>query len=79
VLRRAGCGSFAVALPQVDGADAAEVARLWLAAGEAAPAARQVLLGDSKTLLTALSAARAATGAPVEIAPFTARPGPMVR
>jgi len=55
------------------------VARLWLAAGEAAPLARQVLLGDSKALLAALSAARAASGAPVEIAPFTARPGPMVR
>jgi hypothetical protein len=79
VLRRAGSGSFAVALPPVEGADVAEVARAWLAAGEAAPSARQVLLGDSKALLAALSAARAATGAPVEIAPFTARPGPMVR
>jgi hypothetical protein len=79
VLRRAGSGSFAVALPQVEGVEAAEVARLWLAAGEAAPSARQVLLGDSKALLAAFSAARAATGAAVEIAPFTARPGPMVR
>jgi hypothetical protein len=79
VLRRAGSASFAAALPAVEGADAVEVAQLWLAAGEAAPQARQVLLGDARALLQALSAARAASGAPVEIAPFTARPGAMVR
>jgi hypothetical protein len=79
VLAKAGSGSFAASLPAVEGADPAEVARLWLLAGEAAPQARQVLLGDARALLAALTAARAATGAPVEIAPFTARPGPVVR
>jgi hypothetical protein len=79
VLRKAGSGSFAASLPAVEGADLAEVARRWLLAGEAAPHLRQVLLGDAKALLAALAGARAATGAPVEIAPFTARPGPMVR
>lgn len=76
VLRRAGAASFAAALPA---ADPALAARAWLAAGEAAPQARQVLLGDARALLQALTAARAASGAPVEIAPFTARPGAMVR
>jgi len=79
VLRRAGSASFAVALPAVEGADPVELARLWLGAGEAAPQARQVLLGDSKALLQALAAARSTSGAPVEIAHFTARPGPMLR
>jgi hypothetical protein len=79
VLVKAGSASFAVALPPGVGLDAAAAARLWLAAGAAAPQARQVLLGDAKALLPALAAARAATGAAVEIAPFTARPGPMVR
>lgn len=79
VLSRAGCSSFAAALPAVEGAEPAQVAGLWLEAGEAAPGARQVLLGDAKALLQALTAARAASGAPVEIAHLTARPGPMVR
>ncbi|MCM2334502.1 MAG: peptidase M17 [Anaeromyxobacteraceae bacterium] len=79
VLRRAGAASFAAALPALEGADQAALARLWLQAGEAAPQARQVLLGDAKALHQALTAARAASGAPVEIAHFTARPGQMVR
>ncbi len=79
VLRKAGVGSFATSLPPVDGADAAQVARLWLEAGEGAPQARQVLLGDARALLQALSAARDAAGTAVEIASFTVRPGPMVR
>jgi len=76
VLRRAGATSFAASLPA---GDAGQAARAWLAAGEAAPQARQVLLGDARALHQALTAARAASGAPVEIAPFTARPGAMVR
>lgn len=79
VLRKAGSASFALALPRVEGADPAEVARLWLEAGDGAPQARQVLLGDARALLQALTAARAGSGAAVEIAHFTARPGPMVR
>jgi len=79
VLRRAGSASFAVALPPVEGADPAEVARLWLEAGDGAPQVRQVLLGDARALLQALTAARAGSGAAVEIAPFNARPGPMIR
>lgn len=79
VLRRAGAASFAAALPLVPGADTAALARLWLTAGEAAPQARQVLLGDARALQHALAAVRGASGLPVEIAHFTARPGPMVR
>ena len=79
VLARAGSTSFAVALPPVDGTDPAAVARLWLEAGAAAPQARQVLLGEARTLLADLGAARAEAGVPVEIAPFAARPRPMVR
>jgi len=79
VLRKAGIGAFAAALPPVEGAEPAQVARLWLEAGEGAPQARQVLLGDARGLLAALTAARDAAGLAVEIATFTARPGPMVR
>jgi len=79
VLVKAGVGSFAVALPPVTGADTAAVARLWLEAGGAAPKARQVLLGEARTLLADLSAAKAAGGAPVELASFSARPGQVVR
>jgi hypothetical protein len=79
VLRRAGSASWAVALPPVEGAAPAEVARLWLEAGDGASPARQVLLGDARVLLQALTAARAGSGAAVEIAHFAARPGPMVR
>jgi hypothetical protein len=79
VLQKAGSVAFAVALPPVEGAAAAAVARLWLEAGAAAPQARQVLLGEVRTLLADLEAARAASGAAVELAPLTTRPGPMVR
>jgi hypothetical protein len=81
VLAKAGIGAFAAALPPVEGADGVGVARLWLEAvgGSGAPAVRQVLLGDARTLLADLSTARTATGAPVELATFTARPAPMVR
>ena len=81
VLARAGITSFAVALPTVEGADAAAAARLWLEAGggPGAPLSRQVVLGDARTLLADLSAARTATGAAVELATFAARPAAMVR
>jgi hypothetical protein len=79
VLRKAGIGAFALALPAVEGADAAQVARLWLEAGEGAPQARQVLLGEARGLLQGLASARDAAGLAVEIAAFTVRPGPMVR
>jgi len=79
VLLRAGVTSFATSLPGLEGGDAAAAAALWLAAGEGAGRARQVLLGEPRTLLPDLAAARAAAGAAVEIAPFTARPGAVVR
>jgi Cytosol aminopeptidase family, N-terminal domain len=79
VLRRAGSVAFALALPVVVDADAAAAARIWLEAGTAAPEARQVLLGDARSLLADLEAARAASGAAVELATFAARPGQMVR
>lgn len=81
ILGKAGLGAFATALPPVDGADAAQAARLWLEAG-AAPGAiqgRQVLLGDARALLADLTAARASAGAAVELAAFTTRAAPMVR
>ena len=78
VLQRAGVGSYATALPVVEGGEAA-AARLWIEAGEGAPQVRTVLLGEARTLLAELGAARAAAGAAVEIAPFTARPGAVVR
>jgi hypothetical protein len=79
VLHRAGYQAFASGLPPVDGADVATAARLWLAATALAPPARQVLLGDPRILLPVLAAARAETGVAVDVAPFAARPGPMVR
>lgn len=79
VLHRAGSAAFATALPAVEGAEPAAVARAWLAGGEAAPGSRQVLLGDVRTLLAALGAARDTGVAPVEVATFTVRPGPVVR
>ncbi|HET9552068.1 MAG TPA: M17 family peptidase N-terminal domain-containing protein [Anaeromyxobacteraceae bacterium] len=79
VLQKAGSLAFAVSLPAVEGADAATVARLWLEAGAAAPQARQVVLGEARTLLADLEAARAASGAAVELAPLTTRAAPMVR
>lgn len=79
VLRRAGCASFAAALPPLEGLEPTRAAWLWLEAGEAAPAARQVLLGDARALLAAMTAARSAGGLPVEVAAFSARSAPMVR
>ena len=81
VLAKAGIGSFALALPPVEGADAAAVARRWLEAGggPGAPAALQVLLGEPRSLLADLSSARTATGAAVELAAFATRPAAMVR
>lgn len=79
VLHRAGSAAFATALPLLKGADQATLARLWLAAGDAAPGSRQVLLGDARALSAALAAARDAGGAAVELASFTARPGPVLR
>jgi hypothetical protein len=81
VLAKAGIASFAVALPPIEGADAAAAARLWLEAGggPGAPVARQVVLGDARALLADFGAARTATGAAVELATFAARPAAMVR
>jgi hypothetical protein len=79
VLQRAGSAAFAAALPPLPDVDEAGAARIWLEASAAAPPARQVLLGDARTLLAALGAARAASGVAVEVAPFTASHGPMVR
>jgi Cytosol aminopeptidase family, N-terminal domain len=79
VLARAGSTGFATALPALEGGDLATAVRLFLEAGEAAPKTRQVLLGDARVLLAELASARAAAGAPVEIAAFAARPAAMVR
>jgi hypothetical protein len=79
VLQRAGSAAFATALPPLADAGLAEAARLWVEAGAEAPQARQVLLGDARALLAALSGLRAWAGEPVEVAAFAARPAPMVR
>jgi hypothetical protein len=79
VLQRAGSADFATALPPLPDTDETGAARLWLEASAAAAPARQVLLGDARTLLAAFGAARAAAGVAVELAQFTGSHGPMVR
>jgi hypothetical protein len=65
-LARAGSDAFATAMPPLAG-DQALAARLWLEASLVRPVARQVLLGEARTLLRELSAARAERGADVEV------------
>jgi hypothetical protein len=70
-MAKAGSGSFAAALPPLDG----PAVRLWLEASLERPVSRQVLLGDAKALHRDLSAARDALRARVEIAPLGASAG----
>jgi hypothetical protein len=79
VLQRAGCTAFATALPPLADAGEATAARLWLEAGQAAPEARQVLVGDVRTLQATLAEAGAVAGMRVEIAAFATRTAAMVR
>jgi hypothetical protein len=66
-LARAGSAAFAAALPPHRPEHSAEAARAWLEASLARPVARQVLLGDPRTLHRDLAAARDALGARVEL------------
>jgi hypothetical protein len=79
VLGRAGCTTLATALPPLADAGVAEAGRAWLQAGNGLDLARQVVLGDARSLLTALSGVVGGLAGPLEIAPFSARPAPMVR
>jgi hypothetical protein len=79
VLRRAGCSAFATALPPLADAGEGTAARLWLEASQGAPEARQVLLGDLRTLQATHQEAGAAAGQPVEVVAFATRRAPMVR
>jgi hypothetical protein len=65
-MARAGSEAFASALPPLDG-DLPLAARLWLEASMVRPVRRQVLLGEARALQRELAAARAASGADVEI------------
>jgi hypothetical protein len=71
---RAGSTAFASSLPPIEGGDAAVAARLWLEGSLSVPVARQVLLGDARTLHRDLLGARASASADVEVALASARP-----
>ena len=70
---RAGSSAFASSLPPIEGGDGAVAARLWLEGSLSVPVARQVLLGDARTLHRDLLEARASASADVEIALASAR------
>jgi len=65
-MARAGSEAFASALPPLAG-DLPQAARLWLEASLVRPVRRQVLLGEGRALQRELAAARAASGADVEV------------
>ncbi len=73
-LRRAGAREIAIALPQ--GAPLAVAARAWVEAAAVAGFARQVVLGDVRTLGPALEGAARDLGIAVEVARLTARVDP---
>ena len=66
-LARAGSRSFAAALPPLAGGDVALAARLWIEASLVRPVARQVLLGEARSLQRELTAGRNALGVEVEV------------
>lgn len=65
-MARAGSEAFASSLPPFAG-EPAVAARLWLEASLVRPVRRQVLLGEPRALQREFSAARAETGADVEV------------
>ena len=65
-LRRAGCRAVGLSLPAAQPLPA--MARAWLEAAEAAGFARQVVMGDVRTLTTALEGAGRDLGIAVEVA-----------
>ena len=65
-MARAGSDSFATSFPPFAG-ELALAARLWMEASLVRPVARQVLLGEARSLQRELAAARAERGADVEV------------
>jgi len=70
-LRRAGSRAVGLALPA--GQPLPAMARAWLEAAEGAGFARQILLGDVRTLTTALEGAGRELGIAVEVARMATR------
>jgi hypothetical protein len=76
---RAGSTAFASSLPPVEGGDGAVAARLWLEGSLSVPVARQVLLGDARTLHRDLLDARSSASADLEVALVSPRAEPPAR
>jgi hypothetical protein len=72
-LARAGSVSCAISPPPISGGDASLAARLWLEAALVRPVRRLVLLADARVWQRELLAARAETGADVEVVVPTSR------